>query len=112
MRQSMTATNEKSDLNEIAIRQAADQLRATYLVALLRKAAANVTAWVERNVTGPARARIQRQRQLEELMHMDDHMLRDLGLSRGGISYAFEHGREVATAANANLPPAKAPHAA
>jgi hypothetical protein len=39
-------------------------------------------------------------------MAMDDHMLRDLGLSRGGVAYAFEHGRE-AEAANTNAPRTK-----
>ena len=51
----------------------------------------------------PMRARARRERQLEELMAMDDHMLRDLGVSRGGIAYAFDHGRE-AEPANTNAP--------
>ena len=61
---------------------------------------------VKRHIVDPMRARARRERQLEELMGMDDHMLRDLGLSRGGIAYAFDHGRE-AEPANANAPLSK-----
>ncbi len=39
-------------------------------------------------------------------MNMDDHMLPDLGLSRGGIAYAFAHGRE-GEPANSNAPQTK-----
>ena len=79
----MYATNGKAIFDEAAIHRAASQLR----------------------------ARVRRERQLEELMAMDDHMLRDLGLSRGGIAYAFDHGREGEFAAgepaNTNAPLAK-----
>lgn len=108
----MTATkNGTPPLDELAIVQAANRLRAEYVAAVVRKATANIKAWVKRHITDPARARVERNRQLEELTQMDDHMLRDLGLSRGGIAYAFEHGREVAPA-NANEPATKTPRAA
>ena len=107
----MNATKEKSPFNEIAFQQAASQLRAQAFAKYVGRAAAGIKGWVKRHVVEPINARAQRQRQLEELTNMDDHMLRDLGLSRGGIAYAFEHGRE-AEPANANAPSHKAPRAA
>lgn len=107
----MNATNGNSHLDELAIYQAASRMRAQHFAALVAKAAAGIKAWAQRHISAPLHARALRQRQLDELSQMDDHMLRDLGLSRGGIAYAFEHGREVEPA-NANEPPAKAPRAA
>lgn len=99
----MYTTNGKAILDEAAIHRAASQLRAQAIADLLGKAGRGIKALVKRNIVDPIRARARRERQLEELMGMDDHMLRDLGLSRGGITYAFDHGRE-AEPANANAP--------
>jgi len=107
----MTPTNEKTYPDEIAVYQAARRLRAEAFASLVGKAAAGIKGWVKRHVVEPIGARAQRQRQLEELNGMDDHLRRDLGLSRGGIAYAFEHGRE-AEPANANAPSHKTPRAA
>jgi uncharacterized protein YjiS (DUF1127 family) len=107
----MTPTNEKSPYSEIALQQAASRLRAQAFGKYVGRAAAGIKGWVKRHVVDPINARAERQRQLEELMNMDDHMLRDLGLSRGGIAHAFEHGRETEPA-NANAPSQKAPRAA
>lgn len=107
----MNATNEKTYPDEFAIYHAARRARAEAVASLLRKAASGIKGWVRRHVIAPLRARVARQRQLDELMHMDDHMLRDLGLSRGGIAYAFEHGREIEPA-NTNTPATKTPRAA
>lgn len=107
----MTPTNEKTYPDEFAIYQAARRQRAEAFARLVGKAATGITGWVKRHVVEPLQARAARQRQLEELTNMDDHMLRDLGLSRGGIAYAFEHGRE-GEPANANTPSRKAPRAA
>jgi uncharacterized protein YjiS (DUF1127 family) len=99
----MTPTNEKPFIDEFAIYRTARELRAKAVAELIGKAAGGLKGLVKRQLVEPLRARAQRQRQLEELLHMDDHMLRDLGLARGGIAYAFEHGRE-AEPANANAP--------
>ncbi len=99
----MTPTNEKPFLDEFAVYHAARQLRAKAMAELLGKAASGIKGLVKRRLLDPLRARAERRRQLEELMNMDDHMLRDLGLSRAGIRYAFEHGRE-AEPANTNTP--------
>lgn len=107
----MTPTNEKTFPDEFAIYQAARKHRAEAIAHLVGKAASGITGWVKRHVVEPLHARAQRQRQFEELTNMDDHMLRDLGLSRGGIAYAFEHGRE-GEPANTNAPSKKAPRAA
>ena len=94
---------EKPILNEFAIARAVQEMRSKAFADLVRKAASGAKGLVKRHLVEPLRARAARQRQLEELIHMDDHMLRDLGLSRGGIAYAFEHGREVEVA-NVNSP--------
>ena len=107
----MTRTKGKTEYDEIAIYQAARELRAQAFADLVGKAAAGIKGWVQRHVTLPLRARAVRRRQFDELMSMDDHLLRDLGLSRGGIAYAFEHGREVEPA-NTNVPSRQTPHAA
>jgi len=99
----MYTTNGKAIFDEAAIHHAARELRAQAFAELLGKAGRGVKALVQRHIVEPIRARARRERQLEELMGMDDHMLRDLGLSRGGIAYAFDHGRE-AEPANVNAP--------
>src|SRR5262245_60590036 len=106
MRQAMNPTNEKPFPNEFAIYHAARIARAEAFARLVRKAAGGIASLVKRNLVGPLRARAERRRQLDELLNMDDHMLRDLGLSRGGIAYAFEHGRD-AEPANTNVPLSK-----
>lgn len=59
------------------------------------------------------RERRQRQRALDELMGLDDRALRDMGLSRAGVVYAIDHGREdVPQPANANEKPGQAPKVA
>jgi uncharacterized protein YjiS (DUF1127 family) len=99
----MTPTNGKPLTDEFALYHAARELRAKAFAEMIGKAAGGVKGLVKRHILEPIRARATRQRQLDELMNMDDHMLRDLGLSRGGIAHAFEHGRE-AEPANANTP--------
>jgi uncharacterized protein YjiS (DUF1127 family) len=102
----MSLTNGKAIFDEAEIYRAARELRAKAFAELIGKAGRGLKVLVTRHLVEPLRARVRRQRQLEELMAMDDHMLRDLGLSRGGVAYAFEHGRE-AEAANTNAPRTK-----
>ena len=106
----MYTTNGKAIFDEAAIYRAAREHRARAFAELFGRVGRGIKALVARHIVEPLRARVRRQHQLEELMGMDDHMLRDLGLSRGGIAYAFDHGRE-AEPANANAPLSK-PHAA
>jgi uncharacterized protein YjiS (DUF1127 family) len=107
----MNPTNEKTYPDEFATYHAARRMRAEAFASLLNKAGAGIKEWAQRHVVDPLQARAARRRQLDELLHMDDHMLRDLGLSRGGIAYAFEHGREIEPA-NTNTPAHTAPRAA
>lgn len=99
----MYTTNGKAIFDEAEVHRAARELRAKAFAELLGKLGRGIKGLVKRHIVEPIRARAARERQLEELMSMDDHMLRDLGLSRGGIAYAFDHGRE-AEPANANAP--------
>ena len=99
----MNTTNGKAIFDEAAIYRAAREMRAQATAELLGRAGHAIKRFVIGHIVEPLRARSRRQHQLEELMAMDDHMLRDLGLSRGGIAYAFEHGRE-GEAANSNAP--------
>ena len=102
----MYPTNGKSLYADFAIYHAARAARARAFASVFGAIGRGIKALVNRLVVDPLKARAQRNRQLEELVAMDDHMLRDLGLSRGGIAYAFEHGRE-ADAANSNTPVTK-----
>jgi uncharacterized protein YjiS (DUF1127 family) len=69
-----------------------------------------VAGWLKRAIVAPVLSRAEQRRQFDELLAMDDHMLRDLGIARGNIVYAFEHGREpeLPTPANTNRPTHKA----
>jgi uncharacterized protein YjiS (DUF1127 family) len=107
----MFDAKEKTHPDYFAIRSAANELRARAIAEFFGKISAGLAAWFKRHVIEPARARARRQRELDELLHLDDRMLRDLGLSRGGIVYAFEHGREDEPA-NTNTPASKTPRAA
>jgi len=107
----MHPTNGKTLYRDFAVYHAARAERARAFAGMFGKAARGIKALVGRLIVEPIKARAQRNRQLEELSHMDDHMLRDLGLSRGGIAYAFEHGRE-AEPANTNSPAKQSPRAA
>ena len=102
----MNTIHEKPVLGEFAVARAAQELRAKAPGALIARAAGGIKSFVKRRIVDPLVARAQRQHQLEELLNMDDHMLRDLGLSRGGITYAFKHGRD-AEPANTNTPLSK-----
>ena len=69
---------------------------------------------VKRHVLAPFARRSTEHRQLAELRAMDDNMLRDIGISRGNIEFAFRHGRDsdLPLPANANRPHTGRPHAA
>ena len=73
-------------------------------------AARGIARLIARQIFGRIRAYHGRRCQLQILLNMDDRVLRDVGLSRGGISYALETGRKAAPA-NINAP-VKKPHAA
>jgi len=109
----MHPTNGKTLYDEFAIYHAAQAARAQAFGGAFAAIGAGIKGLVNRLIVKPIKARVHKNRQLDELMNMDDHMLRDLGLSRGGIAYAFEHGREADPApANTNAPARKKPAAA
>ena len=70
--------------------------------------------FVKRHVIAPIGRRTAETRQLAELRAMDDNMLRDIGISRGNIEFAFRHGRDsdLPLPANANRPHTGRPQAA
>ncbi len=71
----------------------------------LGHAFAALSRWLEHHVLTPLRERSARRRAVSELASLDDHMLHDLGVSRSGIEYAVDHGREdIPDAANENAP--------
>ena len=103
-------TDEKSYIDSFARHRAAREARARYVAATVGRAVRGLARLIARQIFGRIHAYLQRRRQLEILLNMDDRMLRDMGLSRGGISYALEKRRE-ADPANINTP-VKKPHAA
>jgi uncharacterized protein YjiS (DUF1127 family) len=73
-----------------------------------------IDGFLKRHVVAPLVRRSEHQRQLAELRAMDDNMLRDIGISRGNIEFAFRHGRDsdLPLPANANRPHTGRPQAA
>ncbi len=98
--------------SELEFYHAARATCARYNAELLRRVARSLKAWFVAHLVTPIRQRQAEASQLRELMAMDDRMLHDLGITRSGIRYAFDHGRETPAPANSNTPLGKAPHAA
>ena len=105
----MTSDNENR-LDSFALHRAARELRARYIAFAMGKVARGVVGLLRRRILEPTRAYFKHRRQVEALMNMDDRMLRDMGLSRGGIAYALKNGRQ-GEPANTNEA-AKTPRAA
>ena len=89
--------------NEIALIRAAQAERSLYLADILSRAGSKVAAFLRKRVYAPIVRRRRYRQQYEQLTHMDDHLLHDLGVSRGEIAYVMTHGRQV-DAANTNMP--------
>jgi uncharacterized protein YjiS (DUF1127 family) len=72
---------------------------------VLGRAARAVARLVRHGLVEPLRERRRRERAIEELAALDDRLLRDMGIDRGGIVYAVDHGRDTdAPPANDNAP--------
>lgn len=89
--------------DEIALIRAAQAERNLYVAAAAERAGKALVRFLRTRVLKPIARRRQYRQQYEQLVHMDDHMLHDLGISRGEIAYVMNHGRPV-DAANTNLP--------
>ena len=91
----------------LALAQAARKARAEAVRDLFAKAKtafARLGKSIGKTVVRPFKELRSRQKAYEELMGLDDHMLRDLGISRAQIRFIVSHGREAEVAANANQP--------
>src|SRR5262249_45956835 len=97
----MQSVNEKSQIDSIGLFRAARANRTRTIAVVLRLSGRRVVRFLNRRVLRPVQAHFERQRSFAELMNMDDRMLRDMGISRGTIFRAIEHGREPA---NTNVP--------
>ena len=75
--------------------------RARHFAILLRRSSRRLARFLTRRVLGAVPAYFQRRREAQELMGMDDRMLRDMGVTRGAIFHALDFGRH---AANTNEP--------
>ena len=89
--------------DEIALIRAAQAERNLYIADKLGRFATKVASLVRKHVISPIIRRQAYRRQYAQLTHMDDHLLHDLGISRGEIAYVMAHGRQV-DAANTNTP--------
>ncbi len=86
----------------------ARHLRARSYSRVFRAIGAAFAAWKK-----SLRDRRARKRAVAELLGLDDRALRDMGLNRGGVYFAVDHGREDAPApANVNENPSRSPKAA
>lgn len=97
----MNATNDKSRIDSSSLHRTARAARALHLAALVGRSGRGLAGFLTRRLLGALRAHAERRRRLEELMNMDDRMLRDMGLSRSSIVFVFENGRAPA---NSNEP--------
>lgn len=89
--------------DEMALIRAAQIERNRYLADFIGRAKSAVSRFLRKRVTQPIVNRRHYRQQFEQLSHMDDHLLHDLGISRGEIAYVMTHGRQV-DAANTNQP--------
>ncbi len=89
--------------DESALLRLAQEERGRYIAEYVDRATAAIGRFLRTRVVGPIVRRRQYRQQMDQLTHMDDHMLHDLGISRGEIAYVMAHGRQV-DAANSNLP--------
>ena len=60
--------------------------------AALGGAADAVRGFVTARVVAPVLRRLEERRQYESLATMDEHLLRDLGITRGEVDHVFRHG--------------------
>jgi uncharacterized protein YjiS (DUF1127 family) len=51
-----------------------------------------VRGFVTERLVAPVLHRLEERRQYESLATMDEHLLRDLGITRGEIDHVFRHG--------------------
>ncbi len=106
----MTATENNPKLDAFEMHRQARELRAQAIGQGFEAVMKAAQGWLLRHILEPIQHRATQRRQFDELMSMDDHMLRDLGLARGNIAYSFQHGRDpvVPKPANTNDPAHKA----
>jgi hypothetical protein len=101
-------------VDQAAILRRAHELRNESLRRVFGAPLRAVGGWLKRHVVAPLGQRSIEARQLAELRAMDENMLRDIGISRGNIEFAFRHGRDsdLPVPANANRPHTGRPEAA
>jgi uncharacterized protein YjiS (DUF1127 family) len=97
--------------DESSLYHAAQRARAVYLRSAVRRLKHWLRNWLDARASA-LRTKRQDARQLQELMAMDDHMLRDIGISRSGAYFAFRYGRVLPHAANTNDRERRSPQAA
>lgn len=90
-------------IDEIALIRAAQAERNRYIAGYIGRASRAVAHFLRKRVIVPIAHRRRHRQQYEQLIHMDDHLLHDLGISRGEIAYVMAHGRQV-DPANTNQP--------
>ena len=91
------------ETNESALLRLAQEERGRYIAEYADRATAAIGRFLRNRVIGPIARRRHYRQQKDQLIGMDDHMLHDLGITRGEISYVMSHGRHV-DVANSNAP--------
>ncbi len=104
MKQSNQTTQEngvspkRSDYSHDSVLTAARIVRAGYI----HKAAARLFARIGRGLIAPFAAMRRRQRDYNELMSLDDHILADIGITRSDIPYLVNECANQGKAGNDN----------
>lgn len=104
MKQSNQTTQEydvspsQPDLSTISVLTAARVERADFI----HEVVARLCRWVGRGLIAPFAAMRRRQREYEELMSLDDHILADIGVTRSDIPYLIKDCANQGEAGNDN----------
>lgn len=86
------------DFSYISVLTAARIERAEFIGRVVTR----LSAWIVRGMIAPFAAMRRRQREYEELMSLDDHILADIGITRGDIPYLIKNCANQGKAGNDN----------
>lgn len=87
------------DFSTIPVLSKARFERAAFIHAVVVR----LSARIGRRLIAPFAAMRRRQREYEELMSLDDHMLADIGITRGDIPYLLGNSDNQGKAGNDNM---------
>lgn len=95
--------NNQIELDEIEILRRAQAARSEVYGRAFRSLAGAIGTLVRTKLVEPLRRSNRYNSEYRQLMNMGDTLYRDLGISKGQVSYAMRHGRDIPARKPANL---------